>query len=80
MSELGRLFMEVSRGRRLFHSGRWLTSARRMWTEVRPSEPAVRLVNYTDVYYNRRITADLDLTVEATRIRRTHRAIWGSTR
>ena len=30
-----------------------------------PSESAVRLVNYTDVYYNRRITADLDL-MEAT--------------
>lgn len=26
-----------------------------------PSEPTVRLVNYTDVYYNQRITADLDL-------------------
>lgn len=30
-----------------------------------PSQPAVRLVNYTDVYYNGRITADLDL-MEAT--------------
>lgn len=30
-----------------------------------PSEAAVRLVNYTDVYYNQRITADLDL-MEAT--------------
>lgn len=30
-----------------------------------PSEPTVRLVNYTDVYYNQRITADLDL-MEAT--------------
>ncbi|WP_336874140.1 restriction endonuclease subunit S [Rhodococcus qingshengii] len=30
-----------------------------------PSQATVRLVNYTDVYYNRRITADLDL-MEAT--------------
>ncbi len=30
-----------------------------------PSEATVRLVNYTDVYYNQRITADLDL-MEAT--------------
>lgn len=30
-----------------------------------PSEPVVRLVNYTDVYYNQRITSDLEL-MEAT--------------
>lgn len=30
-----------------------------------PSEAAVRLINYTDVYYNRRITADMDF-MEAT--------------
>src|SRR5699024_7634470 len=29
----------------------------------RPNEPTVRLVNYTDVYYNQNITSELDLMV-----------------